>query len=177
MRWEAGAPRGYESMSLRDIFSYAKTKGWVDNPADKGGATQVGVTLSTFRLYFGRNASKQDLYEITYPQWSLIMRTYWDRVKGDQIENQSIANIVADWCVNSGVNGVKAMQRALGLDVDGIIGKNSLAVLNSPNREVIFNRIKEAREAYYRKIVMQNPSQRVFLNGWLNRVNDFNYEA
>lgn len=150
--------------------------GFVDDPADKGGATMAGVTLATYRKFYGNSKSVTDLKNIRKEEWCYIMKTgYWDLVKADQIENQSIAEIFADWAVNSGVSGIRAFQRAQGLRVDGIVGPKTLAVLNSPNEEVIFNRIKSARESFYRKLAMTNPGQGKFLNGWLNRLRQFTY--
>lgn len=150
--------------------------GFVNNPKDKGGATNCGVTLATFRSYYGIKRTTADLKAMTQEQWVHIMKTgYWDKVKADQVRNQSIAEIAADWCVNSGVNGIKNMQAALGLKADGIVGPKTLAVLNSPNEQTIFSRIKQGRLDYYNRIVLKDPTQRIFLNGWRNRTNSFDY--
>lgn len=150
--------------------------GFVNDPSDRGGATMAGVTLNTYRRYYGESKTVNDLKNISNAEWNHIMKTgYWDMVKGDQIENQSIAEIFADWAVNSGISGIRAFQRAQGLKADGIVGPRTLAVLNSPNEEVIFNRIKSARESYYRKLAMVDPTQNKFLRGWLNRLNNFQY--
>lgn len=165
---------------MADFKLYAPTLarwegGWVDNKKDLGGATCKGVTLATFRQFYGSQRTKEDLRNITDGQWEFIMKTYWDRCKADQIRNQSIAEILVDWHINAGLNAIKNFQKACMLDADGIIGAKSLAVLNSPNAEVIFNRIKEAREDYYRRIALGNPSQNIFLAGWLNRTNSFTF--
>lgn len=165
---------------MADFDRYAPTLrkwegGWSDNPNDKGGATMCGVTLATFRQFYGSHRTKEDLHCIAPEQWTHIMKSYWDRCRADDIRNQSIAEILVDWHINAGVNGIKAFQRACGLDADGIIGAKSLAVLNSPNSEVVFNRIKQAREDYYRRIAHDNPWQNVFLTGWLYRTKSFSF--
>lgn len=148
--------------------------GFVNDPSDSGGATMMGVTLSTYRKYFGQNKSVEDLKRISNLEWSYIMKTgYWDLCHGDEIRNQSIAEIFVDWSVNSGIAGIRAFQRSQGLRADGIVGPKTLGILNSPNEEVIFNRIKSARESYYRKLSMNNPTLFKFLRGWLNRLNKF----
>ena len=166
---------------MADFYKYTpKLKqyegGFVNHPADPGGATNRGVTLATFQAHFGSNRTVADLKKMTDAQWELIMKTYWDRCKGDQIRNQSIAELLVDWHINSGVAGIKAWQRSAALDADGIIGPKSLAVLNSPAEAVIFLRMKAAREQYYRNLALADPSKRTFLKGWLNRVNSFQYE-
>ena len=151
--------------------------GFVNNPADKGGATNMGVTLATYRAIFGKNKTIYDLKNITDAEWSQIMKVYWNAVKGDQINNQSIANLVADWNVNSGTTGRKAIQKALGLYADGIFGQKTLAALNAEPQKCVFCKIKAAREQFYTSIVQKTPSQAVFLKGWLNRLNQFEYDV
>lgn len=149
--------------------------GWVDDPADNGGATMCGVTLATYRKYYGASKTKDDLRRIPDAQWAYIMKQYWDACKAEQITNQSIAEIFVDWNVNSGKTGIKEAQRAIGTDADGIVGKKTLAILNSSNSAIIFNRIKQAREAFYRKLAFQSANKRKFINGWLSRLSKFIY--
>lgn len=150
--------------------------GWSEHKSDLGGSTNCGVTLNTFRQFFGKDKTVEDLKSMTSYQWETIMRTYWNRCRGDQIENQSIAELFVDWHINAGVNAIKQTQKMFCITADGLVGPVTLRYLNSPNREVIFNRLKERREQYYYNIVRSNPSQRVFLNGWLNRTRSFKYE-
>ena len=150
--------------------------GFVNNPNDKGGATNKGVTLATFRKWYGADRTVADLKAMTDCQWCRIMRSYWDGVKGDQIQSQSIADIFADWHINAGINAIKRVQKALGITADGIVGKVTLSHLNAPNKRNTFQLIKDAREDYYLDIVKANPSQGVFLNGWLRRVRSFEYK-
>lgn len=147
--------------------------GWSDKKEDKGGATMKGVTLATFQAYYGAHRTKEDLRKITDEQWEFIMKIYWNRCKADQIRNQSIAEIFVDWHINAGVNAIKQVQKAFMLDADGIVGPKTLSVLNSPDAERVFTRIKIARESYYRNVCLCNPSQGKFLAGWLNRTNSF----
>ena len=64
---------------------------------------------------------------------------------------------------------------SVGITADGIVGKVTLSYLNTPNSEAIFYRLRSEREDYYTEIVRNNPSQRVFLNGWLRRSRSFEY--
>lgn len=150
--------------------------GFVNDPADPGGATNRGVTLATFRRFYGADRTVDDLKRMTERQWRRIMRTYWDTVQGDRIESQSIAEIFADWHINAGVNAIKRVQRMFGIKADGIVGNVTLSYLNSPNAEAVFNDIRDERASYYLDIVKKNPSQQVFLKGWLRRTNSFQFK-
>lgn len=151
--------------------------GFVNDPDDSGGATMKGVTIATFRKWYGSSKTVEDLKAMTDCQWCRIMRSYWDGVKGDQIRNQSIAELVADWHVNAGVNAIKRIQRMFGITADGIVGKVTLSYLNSPNSEAIFYRLRSAREDYYTDIVRANPKKQKYLNTWLRRTRSFEYKA
>ena len=150
--------------------------GFVDHPADTGKATNCGVTLTTFRTIFGKDKTVEDLKKMSDKQWKQIMKVYWDACKGDDIKNQSIANIVVDWCVNSGVLGRKGVQSSLKLYADGIFGPKTMAALNAEPQKCVFCKILEGRKEFYKKIVDNKPSQLVFYKGWLNRLNSFSFQ-
>lgn len=175
MKWEAKIPAHPAGLSNKELFEYAKKGGWADHPADPGGATQVGVTLNTYRAYFGKNKTKADLRNITYGEWSFIMRKFWDRCKADAIRNQSVADLLVDWHINAGVNAIRNTQAAFGLDADGIVGSGTMGALNGIPASTVFERIRSARISYYYRVVSQKPSSKVFLNGWLKRVYSFEF--
>lgn len=137
--------------------------------------TMKGVTLATFRKYFGRNKTCKDLKNITDWQWDYIFkRGFWDKWQADSIDNQAIANLVVDWTWGSGIWGIKYPQRVLGVKDDGIVGPKTLAAINEhPNKEELFNQLWEKRERHFRSIAVGYKTK--FLNGWLNRLNAFKY--
>lgn len=149
--------------------------GFVMDPDDPGGATNMGVTLGTFRVYFGTRQTVEDLKNITDGQWRIIMKAYWNRCKADDIRNQSVAELFVDWHINAGGRAIQKTQAAFGLKADGIVGPLTLGALNDPDSEKVFNRIKAARTSYYNRLVIENGSLKKFLRGWLNRVNSFHY--
>lgn len=157
--------------------------GFVNDPLDKGGATNMGVTIGTWRkVGYDKNGDGNidvdDLRMIT--ERDLIDRVlrphYWSRWQADKINNQSVANILVDWVWASGANGVKIPQKILGVTVDGIVGPQTLAALNSRNQEDLFYQIRQARINFVDDIVRRDPSQRRFINGWKNRINDIKFE-
>lgn len=150
--------------------------GYVWHADDKGGPTNAGVTLRTYQDFYGEDKTKEDLKDIPYGEWCHIMKVgYWDRCKADKIENQSLAELIADWCVNSGTTGIRKVQEIVGCKPDGIVGPITLSMINSADAESLFERIWNARHQFYINIVKKNPSQKVFMNGWMNRLNSFEY--
>lgn len=152
--------------------------GFVNDPIDKGGATNKGVTIGTFRQFYGKGATVEQLKCITDEQWLHIFKAgYWDRWKADCITNQSVANILVDWVWASGVWGIKIPQRVLGVTEDGIVGEKTIAALNAQNPVDFFAKIKTERIKFVDDIVRRNPEQVRFIKGWKNRINEFNFSA
>lgn len=156
--------------------------GYANHPNDPGGPTNRGVTLATWKVYgYDKDGDgdidKDDVKLITeYDAVYVVMKPkFWDRWKADQIEDQSIANIVVDWIWGSGFGKIKTIQNLLGLKPDGIVGPKTLAALNNGSHKEIFDRIWKRRERFYYNLVEQRPSSKVFLKGWLNRLNSIGY--
>lgn len=152
--------------------------GFVNDPKDSGGATNKGITLNTFRSVYGRTKSVADLKRLTNEQWKHIFKTlYWDKCKADMINDQSIANMLVDFAVNSGVTrAVKKIQKIVGVVSDGICGLQTLAAINSSNPKQTFEKLKAARLRYLQDVVKANPAKARFLRGWNKRVNAIEYE-
>lgn len=153
--------------------------GFSNNPNDSGGPTNKGVTLATFRQFYGQNKTVNDLKAITDAQWlNIFLSGYWNKVRATEINNQSIANIVVDWAWASGPDtAARKVQKIVGVDVDGIVGPKTLAAINAYNPQQLFDRIKAERITFVENLVKQRPKDSVFLTGWKNRINSFFFEA
>lgn len=131
-----------------------------------------GVTLATFRSYYGASKTVNDLKNITDEQWMHIFRKgYWDKWKADEIRSQSIANLCVDWVYNSGKHGITKVQALLGVTVDGIVGPKTLAALNAQDPQTFFKKLHTAREAFYRSL----SNFKTFGTGWLRRNNGIGF--
>jgi lysozyme family protein len=151
--------------------------GFVNDPRDAGGATMKGVTLATFRRFYGATATIDQLKAITDEQWLHIFKVgYWDKCLGDQIRSQSVANAIVDWAYNSGpAVAAKKVQALVGVPIDGAIGPKTIAAINAADPRQLFGRIQQSRTAYVEAIVRNKPSQGVFLEGWKNRINSLTF--
>jgi lysozyme family protein len=157
--------------------------GFVDDRDDPGGATNKGITLKTFRTcatsLLGITPTLSNLRALTDEQAGTIYRAlYWNKVHGDEIALQDLANIICDFYVNAGANAVKVLQNVLNdlgaqLAVDGVIGPACLRALAAANQPELYTRFKQSRIKYYEDLAQAQPSLAKFLNGWLNRVNSF----
>lgn len=151
--------------------------GFGNHPNDTGGATMCGVTLATFRQYYGEDKTVADLRAMTEAQWRHIMKGgFWDKCWADQIRSQAVAEIIVDWCVNSGVGMLKRVQGIVGVRQDGVMGPKTLAAINACRAQILHFNIKAARAAYYETIVRNRPANMTFYDGWLNRLASFQYK-
>lgn len=155
--------------------------GFVNHPKDPGGATMKGVTLKAYTDYRKRkgllSTTVEDLKRISDDEWTDILKYgYWDKIKADDIKNQSIAEISVDWIYNSGPGMVRNIQRILGITADGIAGPKTVEAINNSPQKELFDKIWKARKDWYDGIVKRAPDKGVFYRGWINRLNSFKFE-
>ena len=101
---------------------------------------------------------------------------YWNLIKGDLINNQTIANLVFDTVVTSGKGVKNVIQKGINnaakfnskihtVTEDNIFGNETLNALNSSNS--VYPYIYKAREDYFKSL--QSP----YINSWLSRLAKF----
>ena len=152
--------------------------GFVNDPLDRGGATNKGVTIAVWKAQgYDKDGDGDidvaDLKLITEADAIMIMKkNYWDRWKADRIKNQAIANTLVDWVWGSGAWGIKIPQRILGVKDDGVVGIKTLEAINKQNPNKFLEKLYLARFNFLDGIVASNPSQKRFIKGWKNRMND-----
>ena len=165
-------------------FILSKEGGYSNDKDDKGGPTKHGITLATWRkVGYDKNGdgviNKEDIKLLTEDDFHRVFKkNYWDACKADQIKDQSVANLLVDFAYNSGVARVsKFMQKIVGVTADGIIGSKTINAINNYPRgqRQLFATLKQRRINYLNGIVVANPIQKKFYNGWMNRVNAIGY--
>jgi lysozyme family protein len=164
------------------LFERARAKGWSNHKKDRGGETMIGVTLKTYTAYCKKNGLKTPdanaLKNIPYKHWVAILKEmYWDVAKADRYDNQSVANIIVDWCYNSGTKVLRNVQEIVGADVDGVVGNQTIAAINEKDQYGLFERLKIERLKYYDDIIRKDPSQACFQTGWYNRIDRFTFKS
>jgi lysozyme family protein len=155
-------------------FSLRWEGGFVDHPADIGGATNKGVTTGTYNEYRRRKGMpSQSVRLITQAEVEEIYQDmYWYPSNSDLMV-RALAIVHFDTAVNFGVGGATLfLQETLGVVADGAFGPMTRAALERSNNSTTARRYVQGRIDYRYLRVQQSPSQRVFLNGWLNRDND-----
>jgi lysozyme family protein len=157
--------------------------GFADDPADPGGATNLGITFKTFsgcaEKILNVQPTLETLRSLTDNQAGAIYQAlYWNAVQGDDMPLQDLANIVCDFYVNAGGHATKLLQQVMNecgcaIVVDGDIGPASVRALAALDQTEVYRRYKAGRIAYYQNLVADQPGLSKFLDGWLNRVKSF----
>ena len=137
---------------------------FTNDDEDHGGATRFGISQNAYPDLDIRNLTEEQAKEI-------YRRDYWERMRGDDIDSQAVAENIFDICVNMGVRGgSKLAQLSLGIEpADGIIGPQSLRVINAADEELFLAKFALAKMQRYADICMADSSQKKYLLGWLNR--------
>jgi lysozyme family protein len=159
--------------------------GYVNDPQYPGGETYKGITRKmnskwdgwiiidtmkkqkNFPENLGSNAELQkrvkDFYEINY----------WDKVKGDDIVNQDVAESIFDFAVNAGVvTSSKLAQMTVGANPDGVIGQTTLGKINADDPKTFLALFALNKIARYIAICEQRQESKKYFYGWVKRALD-----
>lgn len=148
--------------------------GWSDHPRDPGGATMKGVTLAVYQSYLGRNASKEELRNISQEQLvDIYKKLYWDKANCDNLE-VGVDLVVFDMAVNSGVSrSARILQSCVGAIPDGVIGPKTMNLVSGiPPKDIVI-KFSNGRENFYKSLGTFD----TFGKGWLRRNNECEVKA
>ena len=157
--------------------------GWSDDPLDRGGSTYAGIARKFHPDWDGwplidQVKNKQRGQIIVNPVLQVRIKDFyrsefWNRMSGDKILSQRVAEFIYDWFVNSGAAGLKEVQNVVNATPDGIIGPRTLSAINREDEDELMGRLICSRLAFVSSIVASNPTQAKFLKGWNNRIKAF----
>lgn len=146
--------------------------GFVDNPADPGGKTNHGITQTIYNKWLADNKkSKADVKDISL---DTVKTIYFDRyfkvIPEVDILSIELLQVLFDTAVNFGLSGmVIFLQEALSVEMTGFYGDTTREKFLKNNSKDFALKIVENRKKYRYTRCLENPSQNVFLQGWLNR--------
>lgn len=140
-----------------------------NDPADKGGRTQYGVSEKS-------NPEAWTDGKVTAEEARAIFETKYIKGPGfDKVQDIRLREQLADWGVNSGPYvAIQGLQRVVGAEIDGVLGPETLGLVNgAPDASQVGNRVVAERVKMFGRIVKRDPSQLKWLNGWLDRALSF----
>jgi lysozyme family protein len=123
--------------------------GFVNDPKDRGGATNLGVTLGTWSSWVRYPATVEMIKALTPDDVRpLYKKNYWDYVKADQLLASRFAQLAA------------------GVSVDGLIGTITLKQINAMHPDDFVRAFTQERIEYLHRLDTFDR----FGRGWLNRI-------
>lgn len=160
--------------------------GYSNDPCDRGGSTMMGITQGTLNAWRRYHPEfPEDVRSLTREHVAAIyQRQYWE-ASGCERVPWPISLILFDMAVNSGNgNAVRGLQRTINrillsrgkptIPEDGGFGpvtdgalREALNIAGLLPFGMAFIAI---RREFYQGIAKRNPTQKRFLNGWLNRL-------
>lgn len=148
-----------------------------NDPADAGGRTKFGISEKS-------NPEAWKNGPPTYEQARAIyIKKYVMPFEG--IEDVNLVHQCVDWGVTSGPDRViRVLQQLVGASVDGVVGPQTLAAINTYNSGTLFGvkvpgfvllnlALRDARQMMYASITKARPTNLKFLLGWLRRAQEF----
>ena len=141
--------------------------GYVNNPADPGGMTNLGVTKATWENWVGRESDEAEMRGLTPEKVEpLYKKKYWDAVRGDELP-MGLDYLMFDFAVNAGAGrAIKTLQSSVGVTPDGGFGPMTMAAVQAVDPVELIERFSQAKEDFYRSL----NTFATFGTGWLNRV-------
>jgi lysozyme family protein len=157
--------------------------GFVDHPHDRGGPTKFGITKGTLARHLGRPVAIDEVRALTEDvARAIYRREYFDGPRVDRLPPR-IQPFVFDAAVNHGprraIRLVQQVCDAAGFGpvaIDGLCGPRTAEATAAADRVMgdwLLAALVEERRNFYVALVARDPSQRVFLRGWLNRLDEF----
>lgn len=150
--------------------------GFSNNPIDRGGPTNRGITQASWDNFRKRCKSPMpaDVFDLQPDQiYNFYLNEYWLAMQCGKINSQSLANAVLSMGVLCGAGTiVKILQIIVGVKEDGIIGLKTIEAVNKMPEWLLGTFCDKVQERF-ESIAANNPSQKIFLKGWNNRINRF----
>lgn len=154
--------------------------GFSNDPADRGGPTNLGITQATLSWWLKRPATIEDLKTLTPEKVRPIYETIY--IENPNFDSPTLPaplrNQLIDFGVNSGpALAASKLQEIVGVTPDGKLGPVTEDAIQTAVDTIgathINNRLVASRLKMIGRLISRNPSQARFALGWINRALDF----
>ena len=148
--------------------------GYVNDPRDPGGRTNLGVTQRAWEAYLNRSVTETEMRGLTPAAVKPFYKAmYWDKIKGDHLPS-GVDYAAYDLAVNSGVGrSAKYLQEIAGVTADGAIGPKSLEAIKTCNSKELVDSLCDMRLDFLKRL----PTFATFGKGWSRRVAEVKEKA
>lgn len=154
-------------------FVFRWEGGLCEDKNDAGGITNYGICLR-FLKSVDPKATREDIKNMTKDKAKdLFYQNFWLPCRCDELSDK-VAFVLFDTAINVGVSQAsKFLQRVVGVKDDGKVGPDTVNAvkeyIENHDEATLVSEFLKKRSQFYKNIVANRPSQKVFLKGWLNR--------
>jgi lysozyme family protein len=141
--------------------------GFVNNPKDPGGMTNLGCTKAVWEEHCGHNVDEKAMRALTPNDVGPLYRQkYWNKICGDDLPS-GVDYVVFDAAINSGPGrAAKWLQACVGVEPDGGIGPKTLAAVRTFDTKQLVDDYGKRRLSF----MMDLSTWDTFGRGWTRRV-------
>jgi lysozyme family protein len=147
--------------------------------------TNMGISSVAYKTAYGVCPTFEQIKSLTRSQAEQIYKkNYWDKINGDKIKNQSVAELMFQFIIGSGASQISIL-KDIANDVNGkniivsddsVITDGEASLINALNQEKYHSALKLWRENFLKGLAEKNPDKYgMFLNGWLRRLASYIY--
>lgn len=136
------------NQKARFILAFNRTMkfegNYANDKSDRGGETYKGIARKFHPTWGGWNLVDSCKISGEFPKNLLKVvkleelvegfykKEYWDKIHGDEIASQELANDLFDSCVNMGLSGcIKLFQKTLNVPTTGVMDEKTLRAINN----------------------------------------------
>lgn len=162
--------------------------GYTNDPNDSGGETICGLARNknpdlsiwqTVDEWKARGVTGDGLDKLARADIFFMQRVhaayrgrYWVMAHCDDVP-PLLRYPLFSCCVNCGAGvAVKLLQKAAGVKADGKFGPYTYKAVWQTDVNILYNAFMANWRAFYRAVVREKPAKGMYLNGWLNRIDN-----
>lgn len=165
------------TQSVYDVITrlLAREGGFVDHPYDRGGATNMGITIHTLSLHRNIDCTPEDVACLSEDEArDIYYQSYWVRPGFSTLDlHPVLVELIFDTAVHSGARtAVKMLQTVVGVTTDGVLGKVTRTAASQLDQLDLACRFLAHRMSYLGRLITKYPNQSVFAHGWYNRLGE-----
>lgn len=146
--------------------------------------TNRGISAIGYYDFYKKIPTELDMRNLKVEQAKAIYKkNYWDKINGDKIKNQSVAELMFQFIIGSGASQLSDLKdianviagKKIIASIDKTFTDAEIAIINSLPSDKYWNALKLWRHAFFIRLTTVKPKLKQFLKGWQNRLNSYKF--
>lgn len=169
------------------VNTFKAEGGFQNHPSDNANyvngvliGTNKGISAQGYYSFYKKMPTVEIMKNLTTEQAKQIFKgNYWDKIAGDLIKNQSVAELMFQFIIGSGASQISDIKDiangisdkdAIIVEDDSPIDNAEANIINALDQSKFHAAMWKWRLAFYDLVVLRNPKKAEFLQGWRNRL-------